>query len=531
MCSSDLLNFSFFEPTHAGPDQLQLFKPEPVWIRKVIRSSSTGKARVIHIPNVVLKHLQRFVLRRHLAALRPDHAAYGFEPGRSRRSHALNHCKKAVIVRLDIRNFFPSVSTEKVIPIMRECGFANMFAQTLAHLLTFKGRLPQGAPTSPKLADLVARPLDAALRTIAKEGRWFYSRYADDLCFSSGRKRSSKAVDQLIRQVGDVVTKAGFRLNRVKTRVMRRNDRQQIVGIVVNNHGPVVPRERHRKLRALLYRAESNGLLSEGLRYREKLRADGRDVSLREGRRPGELVRRDRSWPYAKQVPHLPRSLRDEIVTLPNDQWTAVADFWHFLCGQIGELASVQPRRGSFYMEKLRRATLQGSGTGIRIPPSLEVREQHLIDAWRRIADLVAEVNLAARGFEYTLIALLPLTPADQRRTAESETDFKIFLNTVYTNLLDRVSSKYKKQIGEWLKDRGGQGLANARNLRHYFHHGHREDEERHTANAREIFLVLIQKTFPQTPEDWSTCQMALLDGLVQDLWALRSWSPPSAAT
>src|SRR5207245_8629844 len=140
-----------------------------------------------------------------------------------------------------------------------------------------------------------------------------------------------EAVDRLIREVAGAVTNAGFRLNHPKTRVMRRSGRQQIVGIVVNNHSPVIPRERRRRLRALLYRAERNGLLAEGLRYREKLRAEGHDVSLREGRRPGELVRRDRSWPYGKQVPHLPRSLRDQIVTLPNDQWTAVADFWHFL--------------------------------------------------------------------------------------------------------------------------------------------------------------------------------------------------------
>src|SRR2546425_4455899 len=203
------LNFSFFARMQAGLDQLELFKPEPVWIKKVIRSRSSGKERVLHIPNVVLKHLQRFVLRMHLAPIRPDEAAFGFELGRSRRSHALNHCKKAVLVRLDLRNFFPSISVEQVIPIFHECGFRSSFAETLAHLVTFKGRLPQGAPSSPKLADLVARPLDVALRTIAKNGRWFYSRYADDLCFSSAKERPAAAVDRLIREVAGAVTNAG----------------------------------------------------------------------------------------------------------------------------------------------------------------------------------------------------------------------------------------------------------------------------------------------------------------------------------
>jgi len=519
-------NYSVFESFIKGVDRLELFKPEPIWIRKVIRSGSNGKRRVLHIPNVPLKHLQRFVLRRYLSTLRPDDAAYGFESGRSRRSHAMNHCKKSILVRLDIRNFFPSIRVEQVTPLFRECGFQSRFAEMLAHLVTFKGRLPQGAPTSPKIADLVARPLDAALRKVAKDNRWFFSRYADDLCFSSGRRRSRNGVDHLITQVAMAAREAGFGLNHSKTTVMRRHTRQLIVGIVVNNHGPTVPRERHRKLRALVYRAERNGLLQEGLRYREKLRAEGHSVSLREGRHPGELVRRDRSWPYSKQVPHLPRSLREEIVTLPNEQWTAVADFWHFLCGQVGELASVQPDRSTSYMNRLRRATLQGSGSAIRVPSSLEVREQRLIDGWRRISDLVAEVNSATRGLEQTLIALLPLTPADQRRIAESETDFKIFVSTVYTGLLDRISGKYKKQAGEWLKEQGGKGWLIARGLRHYFHHGNREDEEKHTAKAHQAFLGLIGKTFPSTPEEWHKCQVTLLDGLARDLEVLRSWHP-----
>ena len=138
----------------------------------------------------------------------------------------------------------------------------------------------------------------------------------------------------------------------------------------------------------------------------------------------------------------------------------------------------------------------------------------------------MAEVNTAARGFEHTLIAMLPLTPADQRRTAESETDFKIFLNTVYTNLLDRMPSKYKKPTGEWLKEQGRKGWSFSRDLRNYFHHGHREDEEKHTANAHQAFVGLIGKVFPATPEEWYTCQVTLLDGLARDLETLRSWHP-----
>lgn len=519
-------NYSVFERLLTGVDQLLFFKPEPVWIRKVVRSRSTGKDRVLHIPNVPLKHLQRFVLRTHLARLQPDQAAYGFEPGRSRRSHALNHCKRAVVIRLDLRNFFPSINVEQVIPLFRECGFRSRFAEMLAHLVTFKGRLPQGAPTSPKIADLVVRPLDAVLRAVAKDGRWFYSRYADDLCFSSRRWRSRNAIDELVARVAEAASKAGFRLNRRKTRVMRRYGRQQVVGVIVNNHAPAAPREKQRRMRALVYRAERYGLLSEGSRYRDMLQAEGRDVSLRAGRHPADLVRRDRSWPYSKQVPHLPRSLRDQLTALPDEQWTAVADFWHYLCGQVGELASIEPGRSADYMTRLRRVRITGAGSTIHVPQSLEGRDQALVDRWRRIADLVAEINLAARSVEYQLIEFVILTPADQRRSADSEVDFQIFLNTLYRSLLDRTSPKYKRAIGAWLDERGCKGFRLGRSLRNYFHHGHRGEEEKRTADAQNAFHELIGVTFPAASEDWYRCQLKVLDFVSLDLDALRSWRP-----
>src|SRR5207247_928281 len=102
------------------------------------------------------------------------------------------------------------------------------FAETLANLVTFRRRLPQGAPTSPKISDLVARPLDRRLRRLAKEQRWFYSRYADDLCFSSRRFLSRAALNTFIEQVRSVLGANGFKVNDAKTRVMRHYRRQVV---------------------------------------------------------------------------------------------------------------------------------------------------------------------------------------------------------------------------------------------------------------------------------------------------------------
>jgi hypothetical protein len=512
--------------------RLKLFKPEPVWIRRTIRSPGKAKLRVLHIPNVPLKHLQRFILHAYLRKLPTNSAAFGFEEGRSRHDHASNHCDKAVLVRLDVRDFFPSIKVEKVVPIFHDCGFRSRFALVLAHLVTFRGRLPQGAPTSPKIADLVFRPLDATLRTLAKQQHWFYSRYADDLCFSSKRKRncSRRAIEALIIGVRHALASHGFKLNQQKTRVMRRCSRQTVVGAVVNNNTPAAPRERRRLLRAMLHNVERNGLLAEGLRYREALKEKGVAVALRDGRHPGEVVRQDRQWPYEKQWPFLPPRLREGMTEHSPEQWTAVLDFWHFLCGQVGEIASLEPKRLAEYRTKLKELTLNGQGARPRIRPSLEVRahalktsEQALVDLWHVIGGLVAELNASVRTFAAGLISFQPLTPPNARRTAESETDFWIFLMVVFTSLLDRIRVEYKHDVFAFLAT---GGFVAARKLRNFFVHGHLGQEERRLEEARQAFRQLIGKPFPESSSDWQAAQVELLLAIRDDLPKLSNWRP-----
>jgi hypothetical protein len=97
----------------------------------------------------------------------------------------------------------------------------------------------------------------------------YYSRYADDLCFSSRRRLSRVIIDELVTAVSQLIKGNGFALNARKTRVMKRHRRQAVVGVVLNGPAPRAPRERRRLLRTLLWRAERNGLLAESLRYRE----------------------------------------------------------------------------------------------------------------------------------------------------------------------------------------------------------------------------------------------------------------------
>lgn len=283
--------------------RLHRFKPEPPWIERRIRKRNGSGERVLYLPSVPLKQLHRFLLRAHLHRLFPDQAAYGFEPGRSRREHAERHCDQYVVLRVDIRRFFPSVEIQRIEPILEECGFRSRFRNVLAHLVTYHQRLPQGAPTSPKLADLVARPLDKKVRHLAKDRRWQYSRYADDLALSCGREVSSTKIGDMIAAAEELVESEGFRLNHGKTRVMKRHNRQLVAGAVVNNPSPTVPREKRRQVRAILHNCRENGLVHEAHRYRREIQDEYGQPEVTEGRHPGEVKRSDRNWPYEKQAP------------------------------------------------------------------------------------------------------------------------------------------------------------------------------------------------------------------------------------
>ncbi len=501
--------------------RLNYFRPEPPWIRRRVPKRNGRGTRTLYIPNVPLKHLQRFILRAYLDKLTPDQAAYGFQPGRSRAAHARHHCNKAVVVRLDIRDFFPTIPVGRITPVFQECGFARGFAETLAHLVTFRGRLPQGAPTSPRIADLVARSLDADLRYLARSRKWYYSRYADDLCFSSRRQRPRSAIESFVTEVEAVVVKHGFRLNHGKTRLMRTHRRQEVVGIVVNGRRPNVPRERRRLVRALLHRCERHGLLVESLRYREKLLEKGVAATIRPGRHEGEDIRSDRIWPYEKIAAYIPRRLRAAVEVHSDQEWTAVYDFWHYINGLVGELVSVDPARRPDLTARIRKLQLYAPASDASVIPSLEVREQRIVDSWRRLSDTVAEVNYAARRFTTELIRFRPPTPSIQRVVADSEDDFKLFIGDVHKRLYDGFDKRYRNRIKKEGKPRLPTLWAMT-DLTNYFFHA---EEERLTRKAHEAFRMLIGKRFPEKNEDWERTQVRIFEGLVEDLRELKAWS------
>lgn len=234
--------------------------------------------RTIQSPDDQLKKVQRLILHRVLGRLRAHDCAHGFEAGRSIVTNALPHANSAVILKLDIRNFFPATTTDRVRAYFRKIGWDTAAADALTRICTHKGGLPQGAPTSPRLSNLVNFAMDARLAGAAA-GFFLldkydvtrfcmvpgthttvpmaYTRYADDITFSFDEDDSG-AIHTLIQIVKYVLEDYGYELHqRTKLQIRRRHERQMITGLVVNEHVQL-PRETRRRLRAMQHRMAKN---------------------------------------------------------------------------------------------------------------------------------------------------------------------------------------------------------------------------------------------------------------------------------
>jgi hypothetical protein len=219
-----------------------------------------GKIRLIEAPKQRLKSLQRRVLTDILDRLPPHAAVHGFRRGRSIKSFAAPHSGRHVVLRIDLEEFFPSISVARIRALFRTAGYPERVADLLAGLCTnatpddiwanvrqpaapmheiprlyARPHLPQGAPTSPALANLCAYRLDCRLASLADSAGAVYTRYADDLAFSGGDD-FARAAGRFQLHACAIAMEEGFRVQHRKTRIMRPGVRQRLAGMVVNDH-------------------------------------------------------------------------------------------------------------------------------------------------------------------------------------------------------------------------------------------------------------------------------------------------------
>lgn len=222
--------------------------------RRFTRPKPSGGERVIHAPFDKLKTVQGWIHRRILAKANVHRSATGFRRGVSIVDNARRHTGKSIVVRIDLKDFFPTITHRQARQAFQHLGYPFAVANLMANLCTFGGVLPQGAATSPALANLVCHTLDERLYRLSLAWRCRYTRYADDLVFSSRNEQ----FPALIPFIKSVIAEEGFVVNEDKVRVMRRGNRQQVTGLVVNEK-PNLSRQHRRQLRAMAHRFATRG--------------------------------------------------------------------------------------------------------------------------------------------------------------------------------------------------------------------------------------------------------------------------------
>jgi RNA-directed DNA polymerase len=226
-----------------------------------------GQLRLIEEPKPLLKRLQRRILHGLLDHVPAHPAAHGFVRGRNCITTAASHAGEAVVLSFDLADFFPSVSCARLYALFRSLGYPRAVALALTDLSTAitppdtlatpnlaarpllqHRHLPQGAPTSPALANLAAFRLDLRLAALARRLEARNTRYADDLTFSG----DAHIAPILLRAVPEIAHAEGFRLNPAKTRCASQAQRQTVTGLTVNAHVNT-PRPTYDLLKATLH--------------------------------------------------------------------------------------------------------------------------------------------------------------------------------------------------------------------------------------------------------------------------------------
>ena len=244
---------------------------------KVIPKKNSGGTRIISAPVGQLKSLQRKLADCLSACYEPLDCVYGFVEGRSVADNARMHTRKRYVLTLDLEDFFPSITAPRVWGLfIKRLGLSKEVADTLTNLCCFDGCLPQGAPTSPVISNMICWSMDRAFLSLASNYRISYSRYADDLVFSSTSSHRIKSIfdfdkegiDGVSDKIIGIVETNGFHINKQKVHIASSGCRQLVCGIVVNKKCNI-KRSDYRKMRSLFHIWKAEGAESALIQYLE----------------------------------------------------------------------------------------------------------------------------------------------------------------------------------------------------------------------------------------------------------------------
>ena len=242
-----------------------------------------GKVRYIDSPQDKLKEVQNKILYRILYKFTAHVIAHGFVKNKSPITNAKMHVKAAIIVKIDVRNFFNSIKKEKIAKHLTYLfnNYNNVIGGTedeneeaagiIAELITYRGRLTQGSPTSPVISNLICYGIDKDLLKLAKTYKCRVTRYADDITFSRSKfkdKESELFLTGVIKITYGILKTFDFEPNYKKTRVVKSNRRLKVTGVVVNQRTNIDKKIR-RNLRAELHNLKTSNTKIDEKKYQQ----------------------------------------------------------------------------------------------------------------------------------------------------------------------------------------------------------------------------------------------------------------------
>lgn len=250
--------------------------------RSITIPKASAGVRPISAPEPIIAEVQRWILVNLLSNLPTNSASFAYQPGRSIVQCAEQHIGARWMIKLDLHNFFGTISEPQVYRVFRNLGYRKLVAFELARITTraegakhrswlaathtipsyavdTPGVLPQGAPTSGQLANAVAGELDNLLQTYSLQAGLTYSRYSDDLVFSSRDQFNRLNAEKAIRRVSELIVKAGFIVHRSKTRIVPPGARKVVLGLLVDDGVRLLP-EHRRRIEVHLHSCERFGL-------------------------------------------------------------------------------------------------------------------------------------------------------------------------------------------------------------------------------------------------------------------------------
>lgn len=215
-----------------------------------------GKLRTIAAPNQQLKEIQRKIKDLLVDAYFHKYCVHGFLPDKSILSNAKCHTKKKYLLNIDLKDFFPTITSKRIYGMFLKYGVPKEVALCLTKLVSNNDVLPQGAPTSPIISNMICGPMDNELVNFSKKHQLYYTRYADDLSFSSNKQIQIEVFDYKNHKVGEalreIIEKNGFTINEEKVIYANCFQHQEVTGLIVNQF-PNVKRKYIRNIRLLLH--------------------------------------------------------------------------------------------------------------------------------------------------------------------------------------------------------------------------------------------------------------------------------------